>query len=78
MDIASGQWLYGKAAVNASAENYIKITNILEMAGKCDEFELDGYKFRTVEMVRRFMTNCLSILKEYSPNETIKKLVVSV
>lgn len=78
VDIASGQWLYGKAAVNASAENYIKITNILEMAGKCDEFELDGYKFRTVEMVRRFMTNCLSILKEYSPNETIKKLVVSV
>ena len=72
-----GDWLWGSDAV-ASGGDYIKINNVLECAEGSPEFQIRNYTFHARELLKRFVIKELSLLKEYYPNEMIKKLVISL
>lgn len=73
----NGTWLWGKEALELS-EEFVRIDNIVEKVCKTEKFEADGYIFKSREVLKRFIVKMLSMLKEYYPNNTIRKLVITV
>ncbi|MCI9077799.1 MAG: hypothetical protein HFH68_02580 [Lachnospiraceae bacterium] len=72
----NNEWLWGTDALEAG-EDFIHLDNILERIVSTDKFEITGYTFHSKEVLKRFLLKELSLLKEYYPNDTIKKLVIS-
>ena len=70
-------WLWGNEAMEPE-EGFVKIDNILARVCESEKFEIDGYTFKSREVLKRFIVKELSLLKEYYPNNTIRKLVISV
>ncbi|MFG6328658.1 MAG: hypothetical protein K1W06_04180 [Lachnospiraceae bacterium] len=73
----NNEWLWGTDALEAG-EDFIHLDNILERIVSTDKFEITGYTFHSKEVLKRFLLKELSLLKEYYPNDTIKKLVISL
>lgn len=73
----TNEWLWGSDALNAGGD-YIYVDNLLERAKTTEKFEIGGYTFHSKEVLKRFILKELSLLKEYYPNDTIRKLVISV
>lgn len=73
----NNEWLWGTDALEAG-EDFIHLDNILERIASTDKFEITGYTFHSKEVLKRFLLKELSLLKEYYPNDTIKKLVISI
>ncbi len=73
----TNEWLWGSDAVEAG-EEFIHINNLLEHLKSTEKFEVMGYTFRSKEVLKRFLIKELSLLKEYYPNDTIKRLVISI
>ena len=73
----NNEWLWGTDALEAG-EDFIHLDNILERIISTDKFEITGYTFHSKEVLKRFLLKELSLLKEYYPNQTIKKLVISI
>lgn len=73
----TNEWLWGTDALEAG-EDFIHLDNILERIASVDKFEIAGYTFHSKEVLKRFFLKELSLLKEYYPNDTIKKLVISI
>lgn len=70
-------WLWGSEA-QEPGEGFVKIDGIMSKVCEGDRFEADGYTFKSRELLKRFLIKELSLLKEYYPNNTICKLVISV
>lgn len=73
----TNEWLWGSDALEAG-EGFIHLDNLAERVTKSDKFEIMGYTFHSKEVLKRFFLKELSLLKEYYPNDTIKKLVISI
>ncbi len=73
----TNEWLWGTDALKAGDE-FVHLHNVPELVKKSDKFELMGYTFHSKEVLKRFFLKELSLLKEYYPNDTIKKLVISI
>ncbi len=73
----TNEWLWGTDALEAGDE-FIHLDNLPVLIKKTDKFEVKGYTFHSKEVLNRFLLKELSLLKEYYPNDTIKKLVISI
>ncbi len=76
VDAGTNEWLWGSDAVRAG-EPYIRIRGLSDRI-KEEQFEVGGYSFHGREILKRFLLKELSLLKEYYPNDTIKKLVITM
>lgn len=63
---------------NIELGGYTLIDNIFDKISGEEKFQAGSYIFRTKDVVKKFMIKLLSLLKEYFPNETILKLVITV
>lgn len=70
-------WLWGTQA-QEPGEDFVKIDGIMSKVCEGDKFEAGGYTFKSRELLKRFLIKELSLLKEYYPNDIIRKLVISV
>ena len=73
----TNEWLW-KTKKNIELGGYTLIDNILDKISGEEKFQAGSYIFRTKDVVKKFMIKLLSLLKEYFPNETILKLVITV
>lgn len=73
----TNEWLWGTDALKADDE-FIHLNNLPVLLKQTDKFEIMGYTFHSKEVLKRFFLKELSLLKEYYPNDTIKKLVISI
>lgn len=72
----SGEWFW--ADRTEEPEHGVLIQNLLDKVIQGDTFEQDGYTFHSREVLKRFLVKLLSLLKEYFPDETILRLVITV
>ena len=73
----TNEWLW-KTKKNIELGGYTLIDNIFDKISGEEKFQAGSYIFRTKDVVKKFMIKLLSLLKEYFPNETILKLVITV
>lgn len=73
----NSQWLWGSEAIEPEI-GFVKIENIINKVCKYEKFDVDGYVFKSREVLKRYIIKALSLLKEYYPNDMIQKLVISV
>jgi len=73
----TNEWLWGRDALK-TREGFIYLDRLLERIKQTDQFEIGGYIFHSKEVLKRFFLKELSLLKEYYPNDTIKRLVISI
>ena len=73
----TNEWLW-KTKKNIELGGYTLIDNILDKISGEEKFQAGSYIFKTKDVVKKFMIKLLSLLKEYFPNETILKLVITV
>lgn len=72
----SGEWFWADGT--EEPEHGVLIQNLLDQVIQGDTFEQDGYTFHSREVLKRFLVKLLSLLKEYFPDETILRLVITV
>lgn len=72
----SGEWFWADGI--EEPEHGVLIQNLLDKVMQGDTFEQDGYTFHSREVLKRFLVKLLSLLKEYFPDETILRLVITV
>lgn len=72
----SGEWFWADGT--EEPEHGVLLQNLLDKVIQGDTFEQDGYTFHSREVLKRFLVKLLSLLKEYFPDETILRLVITV
>lgn len=73
------EWLFGNdALVEADKGRAVLFSHMLQTISQGKDLEQDGMVVTGVDALKRFFVKILSELKEYYPNETILKLVVTV
>lgn len=72
----TGGWRF----VNSDKEpdQGVVIRNILERVRTEETFTMGEYSFQSREVLKRFLVKLLSLLNEYYPDETIKRLVITI
>ena len=73
----TNEWLW-KTEKNIELGGHTLIEDILGKIMAGEKFQAGSYIFRTKDVVKKFMVKLLSLLKEYFPNETILKLVITI
>ncbi len=77
VDPVSGEWFWADEEC-AGRENLICFPHLLSDVMREETIEIGEYSFEGYQVLKRFLVKLLSILKEYEPNRTIKKLVVTL
>ncbi len=77
VDPARSEW-YWIDDENASREGMIRLNHLLQDVMRDDTIVIGKYSVESYQVLKRFLVKVLSILKEYYPNELIRKLVISV
>lgn len=72
----SGEWFWADG-IEEPAQGVL-LRDLLDKVMQGDTFEQDGYTFHSREVLKRFLVKLLSLLKEYFPDETILRLVITV
>ncbi len=73
------EWLFGLEALQAAKRDEVSLfSHMLKQAAEGDEICAGDMAIPAGDAFMRFFIKLLSELKEYFPNETIRKLVVSV
>lgn len=71
-----GEWRFlDEGAIPAGG---VLIENILQHVREEELFAVDGFTFQSKDVLKRFLVKVLSLLKEHDPDETIKRLVVTL
>lgn len=71
-----GEWRFlDERAIPAGG---VLIENILQHVREEELFAVDGFTFQSKDVLKRFLVKVLSLLKEHDPDETIKRLVVTL
>lgn len=75
----TAEWFFGEEALAVmQQEQGVFIKNILNIASRQDFVEIDGQKVKPVFLLEKFLKRLLNMLKPEYPNNTIRKLVVTV
>ena len=75
----TAEWFFGEEALTVmQQEQGVFIKNILSIASRQDFVEIDGQKVKPVFLLEKFLKRLLAMLKPEYPNNTIRKLVVTV
>lgn len=75
----TAEWFFGEEALEIrKKEEGVFINNILSLASKADLVEIAGHQVQPVFLLERFLKRLLGMLKPEYPNNTIRKLVVTV
>lgn len=77
LDPARGEWYWIDEA-KAQEEGMIRLKHLLEDVLRDDTIMMGTLTLDSYQVLKRYMVKVLSILKEYYPNDTIRKLVVTV
>lgn len=77
VDPATGEWYWGDDEVAAS-ENVICFHHLLADIMREEVIEIGNYSIESYQILKRFLVKILSILKEYEPTQTIRKLVITM
>lgn len=73
------EWFFGEDAIELSKKREgCLVERILERIAKNEEFLIYGTAFTGIQILEKYFRKTLSLLKQYYPNDTIKRLVVSV
>lgn len=56
----------------------VLIEDILQHVREEELFAVEGFTFQSKDVLKRYLVKVLSLLKEYSPEETIKRLVITL
>lgn len=71
-----GEWRFlEEGAIPAGG---VLIENILQHAREEELFVVEGFTFQSKDVLKRYLVKVLSLLKEYDPDETIKRLVITL
>lgn len=74
-----GEWFFGREALMEADKGYaVLFHHMLRTISQGKELEQEGIVLTGTDALTRFFVKILSCLKEYYPNETILKLVVTV
>ena len=75
----TAEWFFGEEAHEAMKEQQgVFIKNILTLASRHDLIEIDGHQVKPVILLEKYLKRLLGMLKPEYPNNTIRKLVVTV
>lgn len=75
----SSEWFFGEEAVEMHTnQKGILVKNILQCASKKEPIEIDGNKVEPVQILERYLKRLLGLLRIEYPNNTIRKLVVTI
>lgn len=73
------EWFFGQAAIGmAPQEKGELVTDILKKIENKESFSIYGNTVTGTRILEKFLKKVLSLLKEYSPNDSIRKLVVTI
>lgn len=71
-----GEWRYVEEG--ALPPGGVLIEHILQHVREEELFTVEGYTFQSKDVLKRYLVKILSLLKEYSPDEMIKRLVITI
>lgn len=77
VDPEKGEW-YWADEESAKQDNVILFKNLLSDVERNEKIVLGEYSIDSYQVLKRFLVKLLSILKEYEPNQTIRKLVITL
>lgn len=77
VDPEKGEW-YWSDEESAKQDNVILFKNLLSDVERNEKIVLGEYSIDSYQVLKRFLVKLLSILKEYEPNQTIRKLVITL
>lgn len=73
---SKGEWHFADSEEDGNEG--VLINRILKRVREEELFTVDGYTFQSKEVLKKFLVKILSLLNEYYPDETIKRLVISI
>lgn len=73
---SNGEWRY--ADDDPLPSGAVLIEHILQHVREEELFTIDGYTFQSKDILKRYLVKILSLLKEYYPDEMIKRLVITI
>lgn len=73
---SNGEWRFVEGEENPPQG--VMIRHILQHVREEELFTVEGYTFQSKDVLKRFLVKILSLLKEYYPDETIKRLVITI
>lgn len=77
LDPARGEWYWIDEA-KAQEEGMVQLKHLLADVIREDTIMMGSLKLDSYQVLRRYMVKVLSLLKEYYPNDTIRKMVITV
>lgn len=77
VDPAKGEWYWADEEL-ANQDHVIRFEHLLSDVEKAETIEIGNYSIESYQVLKRFLVKLLSILKEYEPNEMIRKLVITL
>lgn len=73
---SNGEWRY--VDDDPLPPGAVLIEHILQHVRQEELFTVDGYTFQSKDILKRYLVKILSLLKEYYPDDRIRRLVISV
>ncbi|MDE6901233.1 MAG: hypothetical protein K2P22_00625 [Lachnospiraceae bacterium] len=73
------QWFYGKDAVkNAGEEDMVPVEDLLALAGKGEDIELDGESYDPVALLTLFVRRSMALMNFIAPVEKVDAIMFTV
>ena len=73
------QWFYGKEAVkNAGEEDMVPVEDLLALAGKGEDIELDGESYDPVALLTLFVRRSMALMNFIAPVEKVDAIMFTV